>query len=168
MQVIDDRLGLNACRQPGRGAGHVAGKCLFDREQRYWPAFRLIGVKQPRTRVSFDDEGEFPGKIVGLVDAGIPAETAIGRHEVRRIARDEYATVMQLPGDARRRPPATVAVDPHGKISAYSGTHELDESRLTQVSSCVHGCLRIEGRVANDVHTEKPGRGCAIEAKESS
>src|SRR5215469_15615302 len=80
MQVIDKRLGLHPRRQPWRRAHHVPGKRLFDREHGNWPPLRLISGKQTRTGLAVDHEGELPGEIVSVVDAGIPAEAAVGWH----------------------------------------------------------------------------------------
>src|SRR5205085_11072572 len=71
-------------------------------------------------------------------------------------------------GDARRGLSATVAVDCRRQTSRTdAGTDQLDAPRLTQVRRCVHGCISIELRVPQDVDPQEPGRGSAIQPKES-
>ena len=107
---------------------------------------------------------------MGIVYAGIAAEAAIGRHEMRGIAGDEDAPVAELARDIGRGAPARHAVDlaPGKSGTPAPARTELDELRFADIGGGIRGGHGIELGIANRIDDEKaPPRG-PVHAEEAA
>ena len=62
-------------------------------------ALDAVGIEQAVAAPAFEHGGELPGQIDRVADAGIHAEAAGRRHDVRGVAGDEAAAVAIMLGD---------------------------------------------------------------------
>ena len=67
-------------------------------------------------RVAADHLRQLPREIVRVVDAGVAAEAAVRRHEMRGVADDENAAVLESLRHIGGGAPARVAVDAHRQV----------------------------------------------------
>ena len=112
----------------GRGARDVARVGLLDRELADRLALGLVGVEQLRAGDALEHQRELPGEIVRVVDAGIAAEAAVRRHQMRGVAGQEDAAVLEMARHVGGRAPARDAVDLDRQVgNAGAGAHELDQ-----------------------------------------
>ena len=154
LEVGDDRL-VVGCAEIRRSSRDVAGVGLFDGQRADRTALGVIGRQQLRVGDTLDDERQFPGEVVGVGDPRVPAETAVGRHQVGGIAGQEHPAVVVPLGDVGRRSPAADTVDPHVEVGD-AGAHpdQLDEPCLARVPRRV-GDVGIGVGIAHRVHGEE-------------
>ncbi len=101
----------------GRGAG--AGG-LGDRA-----AFRVVGVQQALARPALQDRGQFPGEVVGVLDAGVGAEGAGGGHLGGRVTGEEDAAGAVAAGDALGGVPGGLAGDLDVEVGVADGAADV-------------------------------------------
>ncbi|CAD5253822.1 hypothetical protein BOS5A_200035 [Bosea sp. EC-HK365B] len=107
--IGDDRRRLR--QAPGRvpEPGLEPGERLSQRGCDHRAAFHVIAVEQFRPRLTAHDQSQLPGEVVRIVNAGIAAEGAGWRHQMRRIADKEATAFAKALGDlGGQRPGARI------------------------------------------------------------
>jgi hypothetical protein len=87
---------------PGLPRCHAAGETghrLPHDEQPDGPPLLVVGVQQPRPGRALDHGGEFPGQVVGVLDAGVGAQAPGRRPGIRGVSDQEHPAGSIAVGD---------------------------------------------------------------------
>ena len=129
-------------------------------------AFLRIGFQQPGRRLAAQHQIELPHQIVGILHAGIAAARAERRHDMRRIAGEQHAAVVEAfhaaAGEAVDADPFVVelALAQHGfqprrdavelllRLGIGIGAElEIDAEHLVGLAMQQHRLAAMEGRI---------------------
>ncbi len=105
LEVADDRLHSTG-RQVRRGASDVPRVGLLGDETRERPALGVVRREQLRAGPAVKHGRKLPREVLAVVNAGVSAVTAIRRHDVRGVARQEDAPLLEAVGNVGHRLPA--------------------------------------------------------------
>src|SRR5207247_920122 len=145
---VGDRR-LDVLRAPlGYHARGVAGVRLLNDQLAEWQALVLVAVEQRRPGLALDDRGQLPREVVRVLDAGVAAEAAVWRYDMRGITRQEHAALAQPLGPVRLGLPVGDVHDLHRHVGADRRTQELKDSLLGQTG------LHIDRRLLRHVLTD--------------
>ena len=159
LRVIRAALGHDA-----RGVARVG---LPDHELAERQALGLVGVEQARPGVALDDRRELPGEVVRVLDAGVAAEAAVGRYDVRGVAREEHPARLEALGAVRLGLPGSDVDELHRHVGPDRRAQELQRSLLRQSR------LHVDRRVLRDVladrvDDEEAGAAGPVEPEEAA
>ena len=74
-------------------------------------AFAVVAVQQARRRQALQHEGQFPGQVVGVLDAGIHAVAPVGRETVCGVTHQQHTPLAQ----------------PRGHLAAHAPDRPVDD-----------------------------------------
>ena len=96
VEIVGERLKVLRPKVGGRPRD-VARVCLLDGELPHRAPFHLIGLEQLWARDPFQHHRQLPRQVVSVVDPGVTAKAAIGRHQMRGIAGQKHAPLAEAP-----------------------------------------------------------------------
>ena len=140
----------------GRRARDIARVGLLDGELGDRLALDLVGLQQLRASHALEHQRQLPREIVGIVNARVAAEAAIGGHQVSGVAGQEDAPVAKPARHVGGGTPARDAIDLHGQVgNAGAGANQLDQPLLADVGGGIGGGARIDLGIADRIHHQE-------------
>src|SRR6267142_1287857 len=127
----------------------VARICLLHREQSHWPALRFICGEYFGPGLPLQDHRQLPGEIMRVLNARVAPETAIWRHDVRRIAGNKDTSVLKTIRHVGLCFPRHDVLDRDGNfVRAQGDANELPATFLGKAGGYVrYRVFRIAQRV---------------------
>ncbi len=125
-EIVDQRLHpfLAAFRHH---AQDIAGVSLLDRQFADRLPFAVVGREQIRAGQALEHQGQLPREIVRVLNAGIAAEAAHRRHDMRGIADQKHPAFREPLGNFGNRAPRRDVLDfDLGVRQADGGMHECN------------------------------------------